>query len=152
MKLIVRVHYASVSADLPRRAAIARWARAALAGYRRRRTELCVRIVDEPEGARLNRRYRGKRRATNVLSFPFEDPPGLRSAILGDIVICAPVVAREARTHGRPARAHWAHMLVHAIMHLRGYDHGTPEQAMIMQNMECRALRRLGFRDPYAQG
>lgn len=151
MKLIVRVHYASVSGDLPRRAAIARWARAALVGYRRARAEVCVRIVDEPEGARLNRRYRGRRRATNVLSFPFEDPPGLRSSILGDIVICAPVVAREARMQGKPPRAHWAHMLVHAIMHLRGYDHETPKQAMIMQSMECRALKRLGFSDPYAR-
>lgn len=149
MKLTVRVDYASASPGLPRRPAITRWARAALAGCRRRRAEICVRIVDEPESARLNRRFRGLRRPTNVLSFPFEDPPGMRLGMLGDIVICAPVVSREARAQGKPARAHWAHMLVHAIMHLRGFDHQTPAEAAVMQGMETRALKRLGFSDPY---
>jgi len=150
MKLTLRVQYGCARAGLPGRAAIRAWARAALAGMRRRRVELTVRIAGAAEGARLNRRYRGRRGATNVLSFPYENPPGVRTDMLGDLVICAPVVAREARAGRPPAAAHWAHMVVHGIMHLRGYDHRNRKEAAIMEAREARVLARLGFPDPYS--
>ncbi len=86
-----------------------------------------------------------------MLSFPFEDPPGVHTELLGDVVICAPVVCREAHTRGAETSAHWAHMLVHGIMHLRGYDHQTPTEAVAMESMEARILKRLGFPNPYAR-
>ena len=110
---------------------------------------LGVRIVAARESAALNRRYRGKSGCTNVLSFPFEAPTGTRSDMLGDLVICAPVVLREARVLRRPAPAHWAHMVVHGILHLRGYDHGNKKDAAVMERREARVLRALGVANPY---
>ena len=109
-----------------------------------------VRAVDEAEGRRLNHEFRGRDRATNVLSFPFEPPPGVALDHLGDLVICAPVVAREASAQGKPAAAHWAHMVVHGMLHLQGYDHETDEQAADMEGRETRILTALGFAAPYA--
>ena len=126
-----------------------RWACAALKGLRRRRAALGVRIVGATEAASLNSRFRHKHYPTNVLSFPFEAPPGVRSELLGDLVICAPVVRREARAQGKPLRAHWAHMIVHGILHLRGYDHGNRQDAAAMENREIRILKDLGFTNPY---
>jgi probable rRNA maturation factor len=133
---------------LPTATRIAEWARAALAGSGPGTADVTVRLVDETESANLNRRYRGKRGATNVLSFSYDLPHGSRG-LAGDLVICAPVVAREAAEQGKPVRAHWAHMVVHGIMHLRGYDHVHETDAQIMENLEIRAMRRLGFRNPY---
>src|SRR5690606_20131870 len=96
----------------------------------RQEAELTIRIVDEEESRILNRDYRGKDKPTNVLSFPFEAPPGLDAwPLLGDLVICAPVVAREAVEQGKPLMAHWAHMVVHGVLHLLGYDHEEDEDA-----------------------
>jgi probable rRNA maturation factor len=148
MKLTLSVDYAS-RRPAPKRAAMVRWARAALAGARRRRVALGVRIVNEAESAALNGRYRGKRHPTNVLAFPFEAPRGTASPTLGDLVICAPVVNREAQRQGKPAQAHWAHMVVHGIMHLQGYDHQTRQEAAIMERREARVLHRLGYANPY---
>lgn len=149
MKLHLDVQYACTQRGLPGKAAIARWARAALSGVRRKNVELAVRIVGNAEGARLNARYRGKPGPTNVLSFPCQDRLGRRRGLLGDVVICAPRVAREARAQNKPETAHWAHMVVHAIMHLRGYDHATRAAAEIMEAREIRVLKKLGFPDPY---
>jgi probable rRNA maturation factor len=124
-----------------------RWARAALAGHGR--SLLTVRIVGETEGATLNRRWRGKRGATNVLSFPGTAVPGGGPDLLGDIVICAPVVDREARQQGKPRAAHWAHMVVHGTLHLLGYDHESRAQAAVMEALEARLLARLGVENPY---
>jgi probable rRNA maturation factor len=145
-RLRLALQCAAAGAGLPSRALLARWARAALAGLRRRRIELGVRIVGERESAALNARYRGRRGPTNVLSFEGDAP---RGALLGDIVICAPLVRREARAQGKSERAHWAHLLVHGIMHLRGYDHHHQRQARVMEAREARVLARLGFPDPY---
>lgn len=150
MNLTVNVQYATKPPGVPTRSAIARWARAALKGLRRKSVGVGVRIVGRAESALLNKRYRNKKGPTNVLSFPFENPPGVRSDILGDLVICAPVVRREARAKAVPEKAHWAHMVVHGIMHLRGYDHETKKGAVVMENIEARILKRLGFSDPYA--
>ncbi|HEX7043827.1 MAG TPA: rRNA maturation RNase YbeY [Burkholderiales bacterium] len=148
MKLEVRVDYAS-RRPAPPRAAIARWARAALAGRRRGRAQIGVRIVNAAESAALNARYRGRAGPTNVLAFPFEPPPGARAHLLGDLVICAPVVNREARAQGKTAAAHWAHMVVHGVLHLLGYDHRSRAEARTMERREIAVLRRLGYPDPY---
>jgi probable rRNA maturation factor len=149
MKLHLDVQYACKRRGLPSRASFAKWARAALAGMRRANVELALRIVNSAEGALLNKRYRGKHGATNVLSFPCADPYGRRRGMLGDVVICAPRVAREARAQNKAETAHWAHMVVHAIMHIRGYDHLTGADAKKMEAREVRVLKRLGFSDPY---
>lgn len=148
MRLRLAVQKDSAAPGLPRPASIAEWARAGLAGSGAGVAEVTVRIVDEAESAALNRRYRGKRGATNVLSFSYDLARGSRG-LAGDLVICAPVVAREARAQGRPARAHWAHMVVHGIMHLRGYDHIHQADAQVMEALEIRALKRLGIPNPY---
>lgn len=135
--------------NVPTTAQIRRWVEAALAG-RRERAELSVRLVDEPEGADLNKRFRGRRGATNVLSFPFEPLPGLGECdLIGDLVICAPLVAREAEEQEKTPEAHWAHMLVHGVLHLLGYDHVGDVAAVEMERLETRILCGLGFTPPY---
>ena len=107
-------------------------------------------MVDEIEGADLNKRFRGRRGATNVLSFPFETLPGLGECdLIGDLVICAPIVTREAREQGKALDAHWAHMLVHGVLHLLGYDHEDAPGTERMEGLETRILCGLGFPAPY---
>ena len=149
MRLKLSVQYAAPRAGLPAKSSITRWAQAALPKMKRTSLALCVRIVGAPESAALNRYYRGKDGPTNVLSFPFECPPGARTDTLGDLVICAPVVRREAARLAAPTKAHWAHMVIHGILHLRGYDHRNRTDATAMENLESRILKGLGFPDPY---
>ncbi|MBK9132367.1 MAG: rRNA maturation RNase YbeY [Gammaproteobacteria bacterium] len=144
------VQYATGSlAGLPARRSIESWVRAALAG-RRRGAQLAVRIVAEAEGRALNERYRRRAGPTNVLSFPFEPSGRMRPPPLGDIVLCAPVVQREAAEQGKPARAHWAHLVVHGVLHLLGHDHENSREAEHMEELERKILARLGYPDPYA--
>jgi probable rRNA maturation factor len=133
----------------PAAADIRRWALAALRERAREPLEVTVRVVDEAESAELNGRYRHREGPTNVLSFPFEDPPGVASGILGDVVICAPVVEREAREGSIPPAARWAHMVVHGVLHLCGYDHLREDEASAMETLEAQVLMNLGFGDPY---
>ena len=151
MKLRLSVKYGVARAGLPADSSLRRWAYAALKGLRRRRVALGLRIVDDVESAALNGRFRRKLYSTNVLSFPFEPPPGTRSDMIGDLVICAPVVRREARTQHKPVNAHWAHMVVHGILHLRGYDHRKRQDAVVMEKKEIRLLKELGYANPYIQ-
>lgn len=134
---------ASQAAGIPSASQFRRWVRAAL----RVETSLAIRIVDEEEGRQLNASYRGKDYATNVLTFPLTEQP----LLMGDIVICAPVVAREAMEQGKPLLAHYAHMTVHGVLHLHGYDHEIDAQADLMEAMEVAALNKLGFANPYAE-
>lgn len=130
---------------LPAASTLRAWALAALgpgAG------DLSIRIVDEAEGQALNLRYRGKDKSTNVLSFAY-DGDLLDVPQLGDLVICAPVVVREAAEQGKDARAHWAHMVVHGCLHLLGYDHQSEPEAEAMEQLEREILGKLGFPDPY---
>jgi probable rRNA maturation factor len=150
MKVRLSVRYGLERRGLPGVVTLKRYARAALQGMRRGSAQVDLHIVGRRESARLNARFRGKGGATNVLSFPFVTPPGTRSDLLGDVVICAPVVRREAREQGKDERAHWAHMVVHGILHLRGYDHDTDAQAATMERREAGAMRSLGFSNPYA--
>jgi probable rRNA maturation factor len=147
----LHVLYGPPRAGLPAPASFRRWVEAALRGARRRKpAELAIRIVGLAEGRALNRDYRGKDYATNVLSFPAELPPGMALPLIGDLAICAPVVAREAREQGKRERDHWAHLTVHGVLHLLGYDHIAEADAEAMETLETRILAGLGITDPYA--
>ncbi|MDQ7997101.1 MAG: rRNA maturation RNase YbeY [Luteibacter sp.] len=149
-QLDVAVGYATARKGLPAPASFRRWVEAALKGARRRKgTELSIRIVDADEGQSLNLQYRGKDYATNVLSFPAELPPGVDLPLIGDLVICAPVVTREAAEQGKKAADHWAHLTVHGTLHLLGYDHIDDAEAETMEALETRVLAGLGIADPY---
>ncbi|MGQ0586310.1 MAG: rRNA maturation RNase YbeY [Gammaproteobacteria bacterium] len=130
----------------PSPAQLRKWVAAALG---RQRGEVTVRIVGPAESRRLNRRYRKKDQPTNVLSFPYDDPAPGRQRVLGDVVICAAVVNREAREQGKRPAAHWAHMVVHGALHLLGFDHIEPADARVMEGRERAILARLSFPDPY---
>jgi len=139
----MKVQRASRAAHIPSDILLRRWARAALA----RPGEVTLRYVAEAEGRRLNRQYRGKDYATNVLTFVYQDEP-----LAGDVVICAPVVAREAKDQGKDVRAHHAHLVVHGLLHLQGMDHErSARDAEKMERRERSILRGLGFSDPYGQ-
>jgi probable rRNA maturation factor len=125
------------------RAALAPRARHALPGV------LCIRVVGAAESRRLDRDYRGKDKPTNVLSFPSSPEERSGDGSLGDLVICAPVVATEAREQRKPLAAHWAHMVAHGTLHLLGYDHGNARQARVMERLEVEILRGFGYHDPY---
>jgi len=135
----------------PGKKQLRRWVEAALeAGLD---ASLTVRIVDEEEAHQLNHDYRGKDYATNVLSFAFnegEQVPGMDDVIMGDLVLCAPVVAREAEEQGKDLDAHWAHLVVHGVLHLQGYDHHDDVEADAMEALEAAILQGLGYPDPYA--
>ncbi len=134
---------------LPTPTEFQRWAEAALAGADyQSAAELTLRIVNEVESTALNETYRRKQGPTNVLSFPFEAPLEVDSPLLGDIVLCAPVVLREAVSQGKSPQAHWAHMVTHGVLHLLGYDHDET-QAEAMEALEIRILADLGYPDPY---
>jgi probable rRNA maturation factor len=141
-RLDLAVQYACRREGLPLRADFARWARAALTGG----GQVAIRLVDEQEGRTLNSEYRGKDYATNVLSFPYEAEP----LLMGDLVICPAVVAREAAEQGKPLTAHYAHLTVHGMLHLRGRDHENEGDAQAMEDEERKILAALGYPDPYA--
>jgi len=147
---LVHLGYAVPRAGLPAPASFRRWVEAALRGAKRRKpAELSIRIVDAAEGRTLNRDYRGKDYATNVLSFPAELPPGVVLPLIGDLAICAPVVLREAAEQGKLPRDHWAHLTVHGVLHLLGYDHIVETEAEAMEALETCILAGLGIADPY---
>jgi len=152
MLLELDIQRAAAADNIPADDRFQLWVEAAMAGNHDRLT-VAIRIVDEPEAQRFNRDYRGKDYATNVLSFPAELPAGLPAEIskaqLGDLLICAPVVAREAAGQGRPETDHWAHLTIHGILHLLGYDHEQTSEAFIMESLETEILAKLGISDPY---
>jgi probable rRNA maturation factor len=150
MHVELDLQLASSASALPSEAQLRQWCELAL----RQRTapsELTIRIVDEAEGRELNHTWRGKDYATNVLSFPAEIPEGLLDIpLLGDLVICAPVVEREAAEQGKARDAHWAHLTLHGCLHLLGYDHIDDDEAEEMEALERQLLAELGYPDPYA--
>jgi probable rRNA maturation factor len=140
-KLALAVQYAAGTlAGLPTRPQVRRWVQAALTCA----AEITVRFVAAEEGQALNRDYRGKDYATNVLSFVYASEP-----MSGDLVLCAPVVAREAQEQSKTLTAHYAHLVVHGVLHLQGFDHETEKQARIMEAREREIVMRLGYTDPY---
>ena len=145
----LEVQRATTSATTPDDEQFQLWAETVLIN----KCTLAIRIVDEKEGRRFNREYRDKDYATNVLSFPSELPAGLPTEIkqsqLGDLLICAPVVAREAKEQGKPEADHWAHLTIHGILHLMGYDHEQSADALVMETLETDILARLNIHNPY---
>lgn len=145
-RLNLSVQYAGNKPGLPSRPQIKAWARAALNVDGARGGQITVRFVDQDEGLQLNRDYRGKNYATNVLSFPYEVEP----VVCGDLVICTPVVEREAAEQNKSVETHFAHLIIHGMLHLQGYDHETGErEAQRMENHERVLLKSLGYDDPY---
>ena len=141
-KLNLSVQYAVATRGLPSRTQFRKWARAAL----RRDARVTLRIVGRAEGTALNRTYRGRNYATNVLTFVFRD----KAPFEGDLALCAPIVAGEARAQRKTAAAHYAHLTVHGLLHLQGYDHENDTDARVMERLEVRIMRRLGFESPYS--
>jgi probable rRNA maturation factor len=155
----VDVQVATRSRGAPNVADVQHWAQVALARAQGLHdVELTIRMVDRAEGAALNEQYRGslgKQGATNVLAFPFEEPaplPAVATRLLGDVVICAPVVTQEAHAQGKSREDHWAHLTIHGVLHLLGFDHELPEDAAVMEGVERELLAQLGIADPYADG
>jgi len=144
-KLELTVQTAVKLPGLPAKAELRRWIAAALA----QRAAITVRYVGSAEGRRLNRAYRDRDYATNVLSFGYGGN-GRRQVLAGDIVLCAPVLRREARAQGKALAAHVAHLTVHGTLHLQGHDHQSPRAAARMEALEKKILAKLGFPDPYA--
>ena len=140
-KLIVQ--YATNSTDVPTRPQFRRWVKAALT----QEAEIVLRIVDEAEGCELNHQFRNKDYATNVLTFVYDDTQPLT----GDIVLCAPVVSKEAQQQHKNLIAHYAHLTVHGVLHLQGYDHIEEAEAVVMEQLETQILARLGYDDPYTE-
>jgi probable rRNA maturation factor len=140
-RLAFAVQYAIRPPSVPTRHQFRKWALTAL----RRDAEITLRLVDESEGRALNRDYRGKEYATNVLTFPLSDEP----LLMGDIVLCAPVVEKEAAEQGKPLEAHYAHLLIHGVLHLQGYDHENDADAEVMEQLESQIVSKLGYADPY---
>ena len=142
-KLSLAVQYASSAESLPTRAQFRRWIKAAL----QRDVQIALRIVDEVEGRTLNKSFRGKDYATNVLTFVYGDTDPL----YGDVVICAPVVEREAAEQGKDLLAHYAHLAIHAALHLQGFDHEEDAEAVRMEALETALMLKLRYPDPYCE-
>jgi len=152
MNLTIDIDNASCCKEIPDEKTIHQWVSAALSG-RKDNAELSIRIVDEDESTELNQQYRSKQGPTNVLSFPADLPEfiqeSLQLPLLGDLVICAPVVESEARQQNKSSKAHWAHMLIHGSLHLIGYDHIDDKDAEKMEQLETKILTSLNFPPPY---
>ena len=140
-QLVISVQIVSEQANIPAKSQFKKWAQAAL----RVDTEVTIRIVDAQEALELNSTYRGKDYATNVLTFPLTEEP----ILMGDIIICAPVVAAEANAQHKDLMAHYAHLTVHGMLHLCGFDHETEPQAELMESLEVQILTKLGYANPY---
>jgi len=149
-RLDVTVNYAAPRAGVPSAVSFRKWVAAALKG-RIREADLAIRIVDGKEGRALNRHYRGRDYATNVLSFPADLPEGVTLPLLGDLVLCAPVVAREAREQKKDVADHYAHLTVHGVLHLLGWNHEDDREAECMERLEREILAELGIGDPYQE-
>jgi probable rRNA maturation factor len=142
-RLELAVQYATRVRGLPSRAQVRRWTRAAL----ERSARVTVRLVGAGEARALNRSFRGRDYATNVLTFVMRERPRLE----GDLALCAPVIAREARAQRKSAAAHYAHLVVHGVLHLQGYDHESGADARVMERRESSIVARLGYPDPYKE-
>jgi len=151
MSYRIDVEVNSSSTKIPSLENIEHWISTALHSDELNQAEVSVYIVDESESQELNSQYRGKNKPTNVLSFPADIPDEVGVPLLGDLVVCAPVVEREAQEQGKSLDAHWAHMLVHGTLHLLGYDHINDDEADVMEALETRLITQLHFPAPYSE-
>lgn len=149
MSLSAEIQQASACSQVPTSESMALWAGTAYSAVRRKDAEVTIRIIDEEEGTELNQRYRNGVGATNVLSFIYAENPHAQRGFLGDVVICAPIVEQEALSQNKSIEAHWAHMVVHGVLHLCGYEHDDDENADRMERLETEILSELGFPAPY---
>ena len=147
---LVEIQTLHKSTGQPDEEHIQRWVDAALDGFNQN-TEIVVRIVDEQESAQLNEQYRHKPGPTNILSFPVEVPEGIELNLLGDLVVCAPVLEKEALDQHKALTDHWAHIIVHGVLHLLGYDHIDDNEAKLMESKEISILNKLTIKNPYLQ-
>lgn len=144
----VEVQYAASEIDAPIEESFQQWS-AIIPAKNDAQQEASIRIVEEEEIAELNLRFRQKSGATNVLAFPADLPPGVELNFIGDIVICAPIVRKQAQDQGKLLESHWAHMTLHGILHLQGYDHINSQDAEIMEALEVQLMAKLGYPNPY---
>lgn len=149
MSALLDLQVACEHPDLPDQKSVQQWLDAVLADRKLEEQEVTVRFVTPMESQQLNREYRQKDKPTNVLSFPFDAPDGIELDLLGDLVICAEVVAEEAAQQQKPVEHHWAHMIVHGTLHLLGFDHIDDKDAEQMEALEVKILSQLGIDDPY---
>jgi probable rRNA maturation factor len=147
VKLKLATQYAARAAEAPPRSAFRKWIKAALTHD----AEIGLRIVDEAEGHSLNRNFRNRDYATNVLTFIYDDAGASAQFLTGDIVLCAPVIEREAREQHKNLTAHYAHLTVHGVLHLQGYEHESDDEAAAMERMEAEIVERLGYENPYRE-
>lgn len=148
MSIDIEVQYATESRSLPDTKKIKNWVKSSL-NNEVKRAEITIRIVDEDEGARLNEKWRSVSGPTNVLSFPYNEDIKNLETVQGDVILCAPVIFREAKQQDKPVDAHWAHMVIHGTLHLQGYDHIQEDDANKMESLETDILNKLHFPDPY---
>ncbi|WP_199609344.1 rRNA maturation RNase YbeY [Flocculibacter collagenilyticus] len=158
MSAIVDLQVACDNTNLPHQTDITKWLNVAINAVHQLSEaasnppssyEVTVRIATPEESQQLNSEYRGKDKPTNVLSFPFQAPPGIQINLLGDLIVCADVVEHEAKQQNKPLNAHWAHMIIHGCLHLQGYDHINDEDAEEMEALEVKILADLGIDNPY---
>jgi len=147
MSANVEIQYTISADDVPNPELFQTWVEAAIG--LETEAELVIRIVDRTESAQFNQTYRGIPGPTNVLSFAFEPPPQIKTAYLGDLLICAPLVSKEAHEQGKPIDSHWAHLVIHGVLHMQGYDHQAMDEAARMEACEIEIMARLGYPNPY---
>jgi len=147
MTIEVEIQRETSNSSVPSDQQFEKWATAALQGHAE--SERVIRVVDQEESRRLNEQFANRNKATNVLSFPADLPPSIGLALLGDIVICAALVEREAEQQNKSIVAHWAHLTVHGILHLLGHDHQSDQEAANMEALETSLVQSFGFPDPY---
>lgn len=134
--------------SLPSKQQFVTWANEVLS-KRKKNYELVIRIVDNKESRYLNKKFRCNDKPTNIISFPFEHPPGIKTDFLGDLVMCAPLIRKEAKEQNKTFTSHWAHLTIHGVLHLLGYNHLTTKDAKKMEDLEIKHLEKLGLSDPY---
>jgi probable rRNA maturation factor len=145
-RLKLAVQYATDAAQVPSRSELRKWVKAAL----KQDAEIVLRIVDADEGRNLNLNFRKRDYATNVLSFVYDNVGHDYQSLAGDIVLCAPVIESEARQQRKALTAHYAHLTIHGVLHLQGYDHETDADAVVMERLETQIVEKLGYKDPYS--